>query len=200
MAASAAAAIAHVSIAARPFTVLAHENQAEFDRSLAAFGAEHRPTTEHQKFLVQQLAVHRWLVDRARRLEARAFDHLAGASPDLSDTDARIVSRMFETNPKSLDIIQRYAAQAEKSYYRAWRELSKSKLEQNEANHEVGYKEEVRNSASERLIHRGVLAAQNEANPSVAFNPALANPYKAKPNGTKPSLRSQYPDNLALCL
>ena len=163
------------------FAVLAYESQAEFDRSLAALVAEHRPVTQHQKFLVHQLAVQQWLIQRAQRLESRAFDHLAGALLDPADPESRIVSRMYETNPKSLDVIQRYAAQAEKSYYRAFRELTNSKNAQNEPKSaqppQPKQNEPKRNS------------------PAPAFNPALANPYK-----TKPTLRSQYPDNLALCL
>ena len=163
------------------FTVLAHENQAEFDRTLAAFTAEHRPATQHEKVLVHQLAVQQWLLERAQRLESRAFDYLAGAVLDPSDPDSRIVTRMFETNPKSLEAIQRYAAQAEKSYYRAFRELKKSKDSQNEPKPAAASQPKQNEPKS--------------ATPIPALNPAMNNSYK-----TKPSLRSQYPDNLALCL
>ena len=164
---------------ARPFTVLAHENQAEFDRLLAAFQFEHQPRTEHEKFLVNQLAISSWLVERARRFEARALDHLAGAPVDPADADARIVARMFESNPKALAAIQNSAAQAERSYYRAWRQIIEAKIDTIGA---VARDPVVR--AANRIIDNHERATkQNEPN-----------------SKTKPSLRSQYPDNLALCL
>jgi hypothetical protein len=185
--AAAAPVIAPVSSIVRPFNVLAHENQAEFDRLLAALRAEYNPVTEHQKFLVNQLAVNSWRLERARRFEARALDHLAGATLDPIDPDARIVSRLLETNPKALDSIQRSAAQAERSYYRAWRELMKSKLDKIEAD----YQKQVVASA-ERLV-------RSASRPGAATEPRRQN----EPNPAvkaKPSLRSQYPENLALCL
>ena len=166
------------------FRVLAHERQAEFDRTLASFRAEHKPVTAHQAFLVRQLAVSQWLLNRAQRFESRAFDHLAGAAPDSTDPDSRIVAKLFETNPNALAQIQRLASQAEKSYYRAWRELKTSQI-QNEAKPVP-----VARPTSEPPNKR------NEPNPvRTPFNPAQANPAK-----TKPSLRSQMSDNLALCL
>ena len=171
---------------ARTFTVLAHENQAEFDRLLAAFQFEHRPRLQHEHFLVRQLAVSKWLLERARRFEAKAFDHLAGAELDPADPEARIVARMYETNPKALDAIQRYAAQAEKSYYRAWRQIIECKIDILEA---VDRNPVVR--AADRIIKNNE-RRQNE--------PKAAPLTKTKPNETKPSLRSQYPENLALCL
>ena len=169
--------------ASRAFTVLAHENQAEFDRLLAAHRAEHRPTTEHQKFLVAQLAFNQWLLERARRFESRALDLLAGAEPDSADPDSRIVARMLETNPKALAAIQNSAVQAERSYYRAWRELMKSKIDGIEAD----YQKQVV-TAAERLVRNSCSA------------PSSARTNEPDPPKTKPSLRSQMPDNLALCL
>ena len=168
---------------ARHFTVLAHENQAEFDRILAAHRAEHRPVTEHQQFLVNQLAVNQWLLERARRFEARAFDQLAGAAVDSTDPDARIVARLLETNPKALAAIQNSAAQAERSYYRAWREIMKSKLDRIEAD----YQKRVVTAAA-RIV-RGATTA-----------PVAPRTNEPDPSKTKPSLRSQMPANLALCL
>ena len=170
---------------ARNFTVLAHENQAEFDRILAALRAQHRPTTEHQKFLVNQIAVSQWLLDRARRFEARAFDNLAGAPLDSTDPDARIVARLLETNPKALAAIQNSAAQAERSYYRACHELMKSKIDEIEAD----YQKQVV-TAAERLVRNSSAPSPRRTSDRNEPNPPAA----------KPSLRSQMPANLALCL
>ena len=168
---------------ARRFTVLAHENQAEFDRMLSAFQFQYRPRTEHEKFLVNQLAISSWRLERGRRFEARALDQLAGAPVDPADPDARIVARMFESNPKALAAIQNSAAQAERSYYRAWRQIIETGIDVMQA---VAQDPVVR--AANRIISNYERSStQNEPNP----------PANSK---TKPSLRSQYPDNLALCL
>ncbi len=118
------------------FTVLAHEDQDEFDLLLIELREEHEPANLHQVTLVEQLAKSQWLLARAQRLETAAFNHLAGFQnePD-SDPDARIIESMFKTNPNALALLQRYAAQAERSYYKAYRELKASKQIQNEADY-----------------------------------------------------------------
>ncbi len=118
------------------FTVLAHEDQDEFDLLLIELREEHEPANLYQVTLVDQLARSQWLLARAQRLETAAFNHLAGFQnePD-SDPDARIIESMFKTNPNALALLQRYAAQAERSYYKAYRELKGSKKIQNEADY-----------------------------------------------------------------
>jgi hypothetical protein len=118
------------------FRVLPHEDQDEFNDLLDKAREDHEPATEHQAFLVEQMVKTHWLLVRAQRLEARAFEYLAGlliADPD--DPDSMIITKMFESNPNTLMTLQRYAAQAEKSYYKAFRELKASKQIQNEADY-----------------------------------------------------------------
>ena len=116
------------------FRVLPHEDQDEFNDLLDKAREDHEPTTEHQAFLVEQMVKTHWLLVRAQRLEMRAFEFLAGLlTADPDDPDSMIVTKMFESNPNALITLQRYAAQAEKSYYKAFRELKASKQIQNEA-------------------------------------------------------------------
>ena len=116
------------------FRVLPHEDQDEFNDLLDKAREDHEPATEHQAFLVEQMVKTHWLLVRAQRLEMRAFEYLAGLlTADPDDPDSMIVTKMFETNPNALTTLQRYAAQAEKSYYKAFRELKASKQIQNEA-------------------------------------------------------------------
>lgn len=117
------------------FNVLAHENQDEFDALLNRLEQEHKPSNHHQVFLVGQLGKTWWLLCRAQRLEAKAFDHMAGAGFDEDDADGRIVTQMFKTNPNAYVSLQRYATQAERSYYKAYRELKAAKQIQNEADY-----------------------------------------------------------------
>jgi hypothetical protein len=76
----------------------------------------------------------RWLLARAQRFETKAFEHLSGAQFDPDDADGRIITQMFKTNPGAYVSLQFYAAQAERSYYKAHRELQAAKQIQNEAN------------------------------------------------------------------
>jgi hypothetical protein len=111
------------------FRVLAHEDQEEFDRLLEDLRVYHRPRDIHQRLLVDQLAKSQWLLARAQRLQAVAYDLLAGAET-AGDPDAAIVKAMRAANPDVIGRLERYAASAERSFYKAYRELSK----QNEAN------------------------------------------------------------------
>ena len=111
------------------FRVLAHEDQEEFDQLVEDLRAYHRPRDIHQRLLVDQLAKSQWLLARAQRLQAVAYDLLAGAE-DASDRDAAIVNAMRAASPDVIGRLERYAASAERSFYKAYRELKK----QNEAN------------------------------------------------------------------
>lgn len=51
------------------FAVLPGENQAAYDAALAAYKLEWKPTTASELDLVQRLATHAWLRDRALRLQ-----------------------------------------------------------------------------------------------------------------------------------
>src|SRR3954451_22526241 len=81
-----------------PFTVLAHEDQDEFNELIDCLTEEHTPTNIHQALLIDQLAISTWNLARAQRLQTKAFELLASPESDLTDPDARIVTRMFETN------------------------------------------------------------------------------------------------------
>jgi hypothetical protein len=106
------------------FRVLAHEDQEEFDRLLEDLRAYHRPRDIHQRLLVDQLAKSQWLLARAQRLQAVAYDLLAGLE-DENDPDVAIVKGMRASNPDVIGRLDRYAASAERSFYKAYRELTK---------------------------------------------------------------------------
>jgi hypothetical protein len=116
------------------YTVLPHEDQDEFDELLENLRNEHRPTTHHQAYLIDQLAKTWWAVSRAQRLEARAFEHLAGVlEPSPGDPDSMIVAKMFKSNPNAINTLQRYITQNQNQYNKLWRELKAAKQIENEA-------------------------------------------------------------------
>lgn len=123
------------------FAVLAHEDQADFNELLEDLIAEHRPATQHQRFLTEQLAKSWWLLCRAQRLEAKAFNFLAqlDPQPNPDDPDSLIIHNMFKSNPTgAFATLQRYVTQSERSYHKTWRELKAAKQIQNEADYITG--------------------------------------------------------------
>jgi len=156
------------------FKVLAHEDQQEFDALLADMRACYRPRDIHQKLLVDQMAKSQWLLARAQRLQTVAYDLLAGAQNE-ADPDAAIVNAMRAANPDIIGRLERYAARAERSFYKAHRELTR----QNEAN----LARVSENQMIERLVNAPLpdhpqcdnrpLRVQNEPNRPTAAEPAL---------------------------
>ncbi len=113
------------------FSVLPHEDQDEFDILLACLRDEFQPATQHETFLVEQMAQSRWRLARARRLETALFDQmLKGFIPE--DDDQRIAAKLMSGGDRALATLQRYATAAERSYYKAHAELLKSRKAQTE--------------------------------------------------------------------
>jgi hypothetical protein len=136
------------------FTVLPHEDQAEFDSLVAALRDEFHPAGQHESFLVEQMAQSRWRLSRARRLETALFDQmLKGYIP--ADDDQRIAAKLVNGGDRALASIQRYASAAERSYYKAHTELLKSRQLQNKPD-----------PTDHRPLTTGHCLSQNEPNPT----------------------------------
>ena len=109
-------------LSAAETSVLAHENKAEHAALSAALTNEFRPKGEHENFLVRQMIQARWKLTRIERFEQLAFEQILTEPDGDSDPDARILSAMSR-NGNVLDKLERYRAAAERSYYKAHREL-----------------------------------------------------------------------------
>jgi hypothetical protein len=133
-------------------TVLRHEDQDEFDLLLARFREEFAPANQHESFLVEQMAQSRWRLSRASRLETAILDRMIESE---LEGDRDIVAQLFAGADRTLANIQRYAAAAERSYYRAHTELLRSRRIQNEAN----------SAATRRNTKPAPPKLQNEPNP-----------------------------------
>jgi hypothetical protein len=117
------------------------------------------------------------------------LDLIIMAETGGDDPDSRIVRHFRDAARDPIATFQRFAAQAERSYYRAWRELKLAKQIRNEANLV---------SALDSVTRRALSAPTPD-------HPTYGTQYgfdKTKPTASKPkaSLRSQMPENLALCL
>ncbi len=102
-------------------TVLPNEDQTEFDSLLERYRKQFACNGEHESFLVEQMARSRWKLARIQRLETTTFERASetGSADDW----------------KALATLQRYSAAAERSYYRAHRELQQSRKEDPQVEH-----------------------------------------------------------------
>lgn len=107
--------------------VLASEDQTAFNSLIENLLSEFQPHGEHESFLVQQMAEARWRLTRIRRIETAAFDLLVG-EPAPENPYARIAEKMIANGGDVLARLERYASAAERSYYKAHKELMASVL------------------------------------------------------------------------
>jgi hypothetical protein len=115
------------------FTVLAHEDQDEFDILLACLRDEFQPANQHESFLTGQMAQSRWRLSRIQRIETAVFDQMLMSEISGEAPDQRIAANLLAGGDRTLATLQRYAAAAERSYYKAHAELLKSRQLRNEA-------------------------------------------------------------------
>jgi hypothetical protein len=134
------------------FTVLPHENPEDFNDLAARVRDEFQPATESENFLVNQMIQSRCRLLRIQRLETLAFEQILTEPGSNSDPDARILAAMCASG-NALDKLQRYAAAAERSYYKALRELQNSGRLRNEPNR-----------TGHRPLDTGHCLSQNEPN------------------------------------
>lgn len=92
----------------KPLNILETESLEEFDNLSATFQAELKPATETERFLVDMIIQHEWLMRRALRMQQT----LVASATDQSQVD-----------PKRLGLVIRYYRTHEKSALQAKREL-----------------------------------------------------------------------------
>jgi hypothetical protein len=167
------------------FTPLPHENLDEFEQIAGRVKTEFSPEGENETFLVGQMMQARCRLHRIQRLEDQAFEQILTEPGAEADPDARILAAMGRSG-NILDKLQRYRAAAERSYYKALRELQSSRKQMQKAEA----------TALDNYIKKVIYAPLPGS-----CEPRLQNePNSTKPPSTKPPLRSQMPENLALCL
>ena len=126
-------AIRH-GLATRVHVVLPGEDQDFYNEILESFRAEYAPSTTQEELLVHQIAENYWRLVRSRNMEsgsllqveadyASQYGIKSGAKDDL--TRGAILGMAFSKNGKMFDKLSRYQATAERSYYRAIRELQR---------------------------------------------------------------------------
>jgi len=110
------------------FRVLPTENQAEFDELLTSLRAEHQPSTITESILVDNMAQHYWLSQRAQRLQ----DIAVGAYP---------------SEEKQFALYLRYQSANERAFHRCLQDLLKLRAERRRA--QIGFESQKRHAAAE---------------------------------------------------
>ncbi len=156
------------------FCILAHEDRAEFQQLLNEYRAQFKPKSSDEIFLLEQMAQARWTLARARRIEAHLLNALAGFELPGGDPDARIAAQLDEKSSSALSTVERYATTAERSYFRARRELiqARSREMRNKAT-------DAQNWLKEKLLGT---SPRPETTPPEAFDDTdSSTPYPASP-------------------
>jgi hypothetical protein len=110
------------------FRVLTCENQAEYDALLKALMEEQKPQDTTETLLVTSMAQHRWLLDRANRLQESCFDQGTGQIKDQ----------------KLFSLYLRYATTHERAFHKCLNDLLK--LRNHKINQQFGFESEKRKS------------------------------------------------------
>ena len=183
------------------FTPFPHENREEFDTIAERLRTEFKPEGENETFLVDQMIQSRCRLLRVQRFEDQSYEQILTEPGSAADPDARILAAISQSG-NAIDKLQRYRGAAERQYYKALRELQSSRVRTQKAEA----------TALENYVTKVVFAPVPGHHERKAYHGAVNEFTKEQakrqnePNspapatGNQPSLRSQYPENLALCL
>ena len=114
------------------FTVLPTEDQDEFDALLCGLKAEHQPSTITECMLVEKMAQHYWLSQRAQRLQ------------DQSATDEHLT---LDQQQKQLALFLRYQTTNDRAFHHCLNQLLKLRAEKRRS--EIGFESQQRHQAAE---------------------------------------------------
>ncbi len=122
------------------FTVLPNEDLDEYDEVLNGFMEEFDPHGYHETFLVHEMIQARWRTLRIHRLESSYLSQTQLDDPS-ADPDQAILASMAAKGTDILNAPARYAAAAQRTYYKAHKELRegrRSAIQQETADHRRG--------------------------------------------------------------
>ena len=114
------------------FRVLPTESQSDFDALLAILRDEHRPATFTETTLVEAMAQHHWLRQRALNLESSCYDPATGQIAD----------------PKQLALLLRYQTTHERGFQKAMNDLLKLRAARQKE--QIGFESQQRAECAEK--------------------------------------------------
>ncbi len=111
--------------------ILPHEDAAAFDQLCSEADTHYRPQDIEERFLVREIAESQWLLARARRLQAALFRLIClGDTATPSTPDERIAAYILGKSGDASAKLERYAAAASRSFYKAIERLETIRAEQ----------------------------------------------------------------------
>ena len=108
------------------FTVLSYENRAEFEQLIEDLTAEFNAETEHEQFLVAQMAQAQWRIARVDRIENATLEQMMESGDPTLDADTRIAAHLLDKGAAVLSAFQRYRTAAQNSYIKCCKLLADS--------------------------------------------------------------------------
>jgi hypothetical protein len=111
------------------FAVLPHEDLAAFYKSQAGYWNTFKPANDHEYFLVETMVESQWKLARLKRMEAALVQQMCGQDTERTNPDAVVAAAMLAGNANAYASLQRYQAAAERSYYRAKKELDRERAQ-----------------------------------------------------------------------
>ncbi len=118
---------------AATFTVLPCENQADYNNLLKDLQTEHQAQTPTEELLVVSMAQHRWLLDRATRLQETCFNPETGEIDDV----------------KRFSLYLRYATTHERAFHKCLATLLTNRI--HEQKRQIGFESEKRRAGLHEL-------------------------------------------------
>ena len=97
---------------------------------LESFRKQFPATGEHENFLVELMAHARWKLNHFQTLEAALLLDLAKDCPAGANPDLHVIQKLTDNPNKTLTMIQRATAAAERSYFKAHAEYMKCRAEE----------------------------------------------------------------------
>ncbi len=140
------------------FRLLPGEKQAEFDALLLSFRTHHQPATELEGALVEKMAQHFWLAQRALSLQDTCFNRATVEGSDNSTGSA--VPVLCNNAEKQLALYLRYHSTHDRAFYKCSAELRSLRNETRKA--EIGFESQKRCEAAE--ARKQAAEARRESN------------------------------------
>jgi hypothetical protein len=167
----------------RDFAFLPGESREDYERSLKNYLHDLNPKSEHEYYLIMLMVQSKWKLARYQRLEAEVVGQMMKADSEHTTATEVIAAAILKGTAQAYKTAQRYAAAAERSYFRAWTELQNGRKPKAAASHPIADADVLRRVLSAPLP--AALAPQksflqNEPNFTAAPHPK-ENPVEKSP-------------------
>jgi hypothetical protein len=113
--------------------VLPHEDRNAFNALLKSYRSDFSPATEHENFLVTEMAGARWRLERAGRIESAMLEDTVDFSDDsTAPPEMQMAKAMMQKEGDSFARMDRHRANLERTYHRCAREFRAARRFEND--------------------------------------------------------------------